>query len=457
MVLVVDDVPRNIQIVGNILKHEGYAISFANSGKKAIEHARNNAYDLILLDIMMPEMNGFEVSEKLKQHPDTSEVPIIFLTAKTDADSITKAFEVGGVDYITKPFNSRELLARVSTHIRLKKREEEQQALNATKDKFFSIIAHDLKNPFNALLGYSELLLRKLPEFSYEKLQEMVNTIYASSRKTYDLLENLLIWSRTQTNRINYNPAALNAATLARESFGVHKDAAAYKGIGIKEAIEEDVMVHADYGMITLVIRNLVSNAIKFTREGGEIRIEIVSYNSDQALFCVHDDGVGIPEDKLDKLFNIDESYSTKGTGEETGTGLGLILCKEFVQKHNGQIWAESNQEKGSSFCFILQKAKEKPAETADKANSKLIEDLENQILKNEEYRETATMLFEAGKEVNKGMNIKAIQGFASTIIEYGNHLSSTTLTAYGKALEESAENFDIQSIRNLLNAFQQQ
>lgn len=154
-ILIVDDVPKNIQMVANVLREEGYQMAFARSGDAALRHTETILFDLILLDIMMPEMNGYEVCEKLKQNPKTKEIPVIFLTAKTDTENVLKGFELGAVDYVTKPFNMSELLARVKTHLELREARQKLQELNATKDKFFSIIAHDLKNPFNALISGS--------------------------------------------------------------------------------------------------------------------------------------------------------------------------------------------------------------------------------------------------------------------------------------------------------------
>ena len=167
-ILIVDDVPRNIQVVANILNSKGYKLLFSQSATKAIEIVKNKNIDLILLDIMMPGMDGYEVCREIKEIPDKKDIPVIFLTAKNDIESVTKGFRAGGVDYIVKPFNNEELVARVETHLKLKdafnviqEQNKELQELNKTKDKLFSIIAHDLRNPFNAIYMMSEVLKRK--------------------------------------------------------------------------------------------------------------------------------------------------------------------------------------------------------------------------------------------------------------------------------------------------------
>ena len=229
-ILIVDDVAKNIQVVGNILQDQKYDIYFANNGPNALRQVENNNFDLILLDVMMPEMDGFETCQKVKQIEHAKDVPIIFLTAKTDIESTVKGFEVGGIDYITKPFNSTELLARIKTHLHLKKANEElvnknteietQKAeleqinsklllsqkelkeLNATKDKFFSIIAHDLKNPLSTLIGFTDILLKNGKTFDKEGIDQIYQMIHNASKQGFSLLENLMEWSRSQTGRL---------------------------------------------------------------------------------------------------------------------------------------------------------------------------------------------------------------------------------------------------------------
>ncbi len=227
--------------------------------------------------------------------------------------------------------------------------------LNATKDKFFSIIAHDLKGPFNSILGFSSILNEKVRDRQYDGVAKYSGIIYQSASRAMDLLVNLLEWSRTQTGKIQYNPEYFDLLNLLIEVQALLRDSAKPKAITINITGPGSISVYADKPMISAVLRNLVSNSIKFTGTGGAILISIKEYEY-KIEVSVLDNGIGIPKEEIDKLFRIDESFSTPGTENERGTGLGLILCKEFIDKHNGIIWAESGMEKGSKFCFTLPK-----------------------------------------------------------------------------------------------------
>jgi len=381
-VLIVDDVAKNIQVIGNILQNENYDIYFANSGITALEQALENELDLILLDVMMPEMDGFQVCEELKKNEATKEIPVIFITAKTDSESIVKGFSVGGVDYITKPFNSTELVARVKTHLELRaankrlknavkqlneeieerlqvertllESEKKLKELNATKDKFFSIVSHDLKNPFNTLMGFSELLINHYELLTETKIKNFHQLIYNTAKHGFNLLENLLEWSRSQTGTIKWKPEKIDLYKAINGTTGMLISAAENKKISLISAAEKETYVFADFNMISTVVRNLVSNAIKFTPENGMIRVE-VEKKENQVIVSVIDNGVGISKSDSEKLFRLDVNHSTKGTSDEKGTGLGLLLCKEFVEKNGGTLTIESKVNHGSKFSFTLE------------------------------------------------------------------------------------------------------
>ncbi len=359
-ILIVDDVTKNIQVVANILKPHGYHINFAQDGKSALESVNLKYFDLILLDVMMPGMDGFQVCQLIKKNKKTAGIPIIFLTAKTDSDSIAKAFKVGGVDYVTKPFNPSELIARVKTHIELQKSYvtiSEQNAklkeLNAAKDKFFSLIAHDLRNPFNGLIVLTDILRTRYDHIQKNEIEQMINLIHNASKDGYELLENLLTWSRSQRNKITFSPTLVDIQALVKGNIQLLSNIAGIKNIEIENTIEKSIQMKADSNMMDTILRNLITNAIKFTHTGGKIFIRAEVKNK-WVQISVEDTGIGLKPKEVEKLFKIDSKKTTLGTAEEKGTGLGLILCKEFVEKHNGKIWAESILGKGSTFFVKL-------------------------------------------------------------------------------------------------------
>jgi len=352
-ILIVDDVTRNIQIISSILKQEGYLMSFARSGESALELVKKKSFDLILLDIMMTGIDGYETCQRLKNDPDTKALPVIFLTAKTDPDSVVKGFDLGAVDYITKPFRASELLARVKIHLQLKFAQENLQEANATKDRFFSIISHDLKGPFSSLLGYTDVLLAYWDNYTETKRKSFVKTIHQQSDRLYRMLENLLEWSRMQSGNIEHHPEKITLHLQIESDLLLLKPQAEKKKIQLHADISKNILAYGDPNMSSTVIRNLISNAIKFTHPGGQIRITCREDGDFQEI-TVSDNGVGIASDDIDKLFRIDGHLSTYGTAKEAGTGLGLILCKEFVEKNGGRLWVTSEEGKGSDFIFTV-------------------------------------------------------------------------------------------------------
>jgi len=230
---------------------------------------------------------------------------------------------------------------------------EELQKINQSKDKFFSIIAHDLKGPFHNLIGASDLLIDEIQHGNSENVERLSRTILNTSTQTYSLLENLLEWSRSQTGVIEFKPQMLQLSDIIKELFDLLQFQADAKKIRLVNLLVGNPQIYADLNMVTTVIRNLVSNALKYNYPGGKIRVS--AHQADlKTTISIQDDGVGISPSNLGKLFSIADNISTAGTAKEKGTGLGLILCREFVEKHNGKIWAESERGKGSIFYFTL-------------------------------------------------------------------------------------------------------
>lgn len=249
--------------------------------------------------------------------------------------------------------NIRDITERKRVEKALKDSETRLIELNSTKDKFFSIIAHDLKGPFNSILGFSELLADRISENDYEEIEKYAMIIQNSARRAMDLIMNLMEWSRSQTGRIEFNPENMDFVGLIKTISQLLNDTAQQKSITLYTETPEHVMVFADKAMMGTVMRNLISNAIKFTHPGGEIIIS-VEHKRNKLTVTVADNGVGIKPEAMDKLFVIEKSYSTIGTQDEKGTGLGLILCKEFIERHGGEIWVESEVGNGSQFHFTI-------------------------------------------------------------------------------------------------------
>ena len=356
-ILIVDDLPANLKLLGEILKAEGYKIRQVSSGELALQVADLEKPVLVLLDIMMPGIDGYEVCRRLKMSPALKEIPVIFISALNEPHDIVKALSAGGVDYITKPFNAEEVKARVSTHIKLYQQSKELQELNATKDKFFSIIAHDLRSPFVGLLGLSQILEDDAKTMTPDAIEEFAGMLNKSAKTLFTLLENLLEWSRMQQGTISYNPEPLSLSSKVNECLTLVKDLARNKGIETISDVAGNVEILADERMFETIIRNLVSNAVKFTPTGGKIIISAKkpaeSYDN-HVMISVSDNGIGMTRELLSDLFKINVKTGRDGTDGEPSTGLGLMICKDFIEKHGGKIWVESEVEKGSVFSFTI-------------------------------------------------------------------------------------------------------
>lgn len=359
-ILIVDDDPTNAEILSEYLNDADFETIIVGDGLKAIAQCQQLPPDLILLDVMMPDMDGFETCYRLKQDESLKDIPVIFATALSDMTSKVRGFEVGGVDYITKPFHPDEILARVNAHLTIRRQQQQLQqqteqlkALNAEKDTFLSMIAHDLRSPFSSLRLLIGIAADNVEGSGQDELENIISLLKKSSENLYTLLENLLAWSRIQQGVMTYHPQALDMNTIILQNIALFESHAHQKRITIDNAVDKGTTIYADYHMVDAVVRNLISNALKFTNPGGQIGIS-ATLHPHSATISVTDTGIGIAQEHIPKLFRIDKIYRRKGTAREPGTGLGLILCKEFVEKNGGTIWVESDVDKGSTFRFTL-------------------------------------------------------------------------------------------------------
>ena len=328
--------------------------------------------------------------------------------------------------------NARKYSELAHANQALKVSEAELSELNATKDKFFSIIAHDLKSPFNSIVGLSEMLVEQISKKDYNGIEKYAGFILNSSQRAMDLLMNLMEWSRSQTGRIEFNPQPFDLSKFINEITPLFDDIAGQKGIVIKKELPAHTPAFADQAMISTVLRNLISNAIKFTKPGGEI-ILAVTKEKNKLTVQVKDNGIGIPNDDIDKLFRIDENFSTYGTANEAGTGLGLILCKEFIEKHNEEIWVVSDPDgksggKGTTFYFTL-------PYNAEPEEKKVVreQDKENQI--NPEVAGLKILIAE-DDETSRNYISLIIKDFSAKILEARTGIETVELCRNTKDLD---------------------
>ena len=351
-----------------ITKKLGYKyLGVAGNGQKAFEMAFNLHPDVVLMDIKMPKMSGLEVAKKLIEEGSTA--AIIILTAHESYDLVDEASKSGVAAYLTKPPRPEEIeraiyiaLARkrdlIESQRLIKELEFHKQQLaesNAMKDRFFSILAHDMRNPVSALYTFTSFLNDNIKVVSQEELQQYLSVIHATSKGVSDLLEELFLWASLRSNRYDFNQESIIIEEVISPILSLLTANATQKDIRLENQVLPDIQVYADRNMLQTVIRNLVSNAIKFTPQHGSVQIKS-SINAENVMISITDTGIGICKEDISKLFRIDEHFTSVGTFGETGSGLGLVLCKELIERNNGKIWVESEPGKGTTFTFALPK-----------------------------------------------------------------------------------------------------
>lgn len=358
-ILIVDDNPNNIKVIAIILRTLKYKIVIATNGEQAIDLVEQTRPDLILLDVMMPKIDGFETCKIIKSKSENENIPVIFITALTDSDSLVKGFRVGGVDYITKPFNKDELVSRVKTHLDLKLTRDRLiqttnhlEELNALKDKMFSVIGHDLRSPLSSVKMTLEFL-SQVKKSEDDPFAENINIMLKTTDEVFGLLENLLGWAKSESGNLNINKEVLKLDDIVFSIHMLNKGNIAQKNINFETDVTTSDTIFADLNTFKIVLRNLVSNSIKFTPDGGTIKI-LSEYKDDKVRITVADNGVGIEEENISKLFNPAIHHTTYGTKSEAGSGLGLTLCHDFIVKNDGRIWVESKLGKGTQFHIEL-------------------------------------------------------------------------------------------------------
>jgi len=359
-ILIVDDVVSNVLLLKILLTNEKFQVCTANCGNACIEQAKKEHPDLILLDVMMPDISGFDTAVILKKDPETKDIPIIFLTALNTPSDLVRGFQVGANDFLTKPFNKEELVMRVVQQISLVaakriiiQQNEELRRTISNRDKMYSVIAHDLRSPMASIRMVLNLAVSVIsPDVVGEEIYNLLDKANQESEDTHDLLDNLLKWTKSQTGRLNVVYQDFDLDDVVPGVVDIFKMIAEMKKIKLQYIpSDEKLSVHADNDMIKTIIRNLISNAVKFTPDGKGIEV-FCKREGDFARICVRDHGIGIAPDRIDSIFHKGET--TYGTGGEQGSGLGLQLCQDFARKNGGEAMVESVLGEGSTFSFTV-------------------------------------------------------------------------------------------------------
>lgn len=357
-ILIVDDTPQNLRLLAGLLSKEGFEVRPVPNGRLALEAAFNDPPDLILLDINMPEMDGFETCERLKANETTRDIPVIFISALTETMDKVKAFSVGGVDYVTKPFQFEEVNARVNTHIALRRAQIELRRqfdalseLDRLKENLVHMIVHDLRSPLQGIMGFASILAMRSENLSEDQLK-VINSLRENGARMNEMVTDLLDITRMEENRMPVEPARCDLREAAAEAVESLGSLAVDRGF-VTAFPDEPVMVDCDPALMRRIIANLLGNAFKFTRREKEVRLEL-TVTEGAVRVAVVDQGPGIPPDYRDKIFAKFGQVEARQEGKKYSTGLGLTFAKMAVESHNSDIVLESEEGVGSTFRFDL-------------------------------------------------------------------------------------------------------
>ncbi len=354
-ILIVDDTPANLRVLSATLSGRGYEVRCVNSGAMALTVARNAPPDLILLDIKMPEMDGYQVCQQLKSDPKTYEIPVIFLSALDDIADKVKAFTAGGVDYITKPFQTEEVLARVKnqltiSHLRQKltAQNDELMRSNLELEQFASVVSHDLQQPLQVIVGFARMLEKKSQNWQSEDTKKFLGHILVSGTHMQELIRDLLAYSRVNTSDPAYEPVDCNEV-LSQVLNNLQMAIARSNAVVDYPSLPT---VMANESQLEQVFQNLISNALKFQRPNTTPRVEISVTQEDEWQFSFKDNGIGIKPEKFPSIFQMFKRLHKRQ--EYPGTGIGLAICQKVIDAHGGRIWVESEPGIGTVFHFTL-------------------------------------------------------------------------------------------------------
>jgi len=352
-VIVIDDNTVSLVLIAKILTTAGYKAVVTDDAVNALEKIRSEKPSLIILDIEMPEITGFELCRKIKTQDDLKDIPVIFLTANQETDTMVEGFQSGGVDFITKPFRKEELYVRVRNHIELAESRKTIVEMNNSRDKLYSIIAHDIRSPLAGILQTIDAIDQGFFDPSSELFSEIIRDLKNRTNETNTLLNSLLQWTRMQDKNVALNLKMTNIYELMKSCISLLELNAKEKNIGIELKLKKNFEAFCDEVSTHTVFRNLINNAIKFTPENGKVII-----NGKSGLrymeVSIEDTGVGMSAEVINKILVENEHYTSFGTHNEKGTGLGLMIVKNFIQRNKGLLKIESEVGAGSKFTVCL-------------------------------------------------------------------------------------------------------
>ncbi|HAY70812.1 MAG TPA: hypothetical protein DCX89_02890 [Saprospirales bacterium] len=355
LILIVDDNKENLKLVGNILRQNQYRIAMALDGQSALKIMGEEDFDLILLDIMMPVMDGIEVCRIIKADPKLASIPVIFLTAKNQPDDLIEGFNAGAVDYLVKPFNIREMLVRVNTHIELYQAKKRILTMSKNRDLMYSIIAHDIRSPFARIIQLIEAIEHQIITTDSQDFKEILHAVYMRSKDTFELIENLIEWEQKQLDNPQINLQQNDIYPLITETIEYLKPEAEAKNIQLVFNGENQIFALCDKQTIKTILRNLISNAIKFTGLYGSITLSIEETHTFLKLI-ISDNGIGMDADLVNKLTTGDEYVLSERSNSNSGHGLGLKIVKDFIKLNKAKMTIESKPGEGSVFTIVLLK-----------------------------------------------------------------------------------------------------
>ncbi|MBF0431160.1 MAG: hybrid sensor histidine kinase/response regulator [Fibrobacteria bacterium] len=353
-VLLVDDSDVTLHVIKSYLTHHGYSVITASSGKLAIELAGKESPDCIVLDLMMPDMQGDEVTRRLKADKELQYIPVIMLTAKSDRETIINCLNSGANDFITKGYDPRVLLERVNGQVRMGKLQKELQKINAVKDRFLRMASHDIRNSISCIKLLTGSVIDGLEGPVSEDQMDVMNRIQHQTNTMLNLLNDILDVSVITSGELKIKPKPHSIADVLKEAFEGFVPAAKAKSITLNWAVPDNISpVTFDYNRIMEVTANLLSNAVKYCKPGEQVELGAKAMEEEVQVW-VKDNGQGIKEEELPSLFNSFERLSSKPTGHEKSTGLGLSIAKQIMDLHKGKIWAHSEYGEGATFIFSL-------------------------------------------------------------------------------------------------------